>query len=75
MSIEAMNWALGQKTGSPAMKSVLLILANRADHNGICWPGFGGISKQTELSRRAVIDNIRRLEEAGFCRSSSVRNH
>lgn len=61
-----MNWALSQNTGSPAAKSVLLILANRADHNGICWPGFGGICKQTELSRRAVIDNIKRLEADGF---------
>ena len=66
MSIEAMNWALSQKAGSPAAKSVLLILANRADNRGVCWPGLNGIAKQTELSKRAVINNIRKLENLGL---------
>lgn len=56
-----MNWALEQTTGSPAAKSVLLILANRADHSGKCWPGIEGISKQTELSERSVIRHIQSL--------------
>ena len=59
-----MNWALAQKTGSSSAKSVLLILANRANHEGVCWPGIDGIAEQTELSRRAVIAQIRRLIDA-----------
>jgi len=66
MSIEAMNWALAQKTGSAASKLVLLILANRADHAGVCWPGFAGICEQTELSRRSVINHLQGLEAAGL---------
>lgn len=66
MSIEAMNWALKQKTGSPAQKSVLMILSNRADQNGRCWPGVDGIAEQTELSRRTVISNIQKLASNGF---------
>lgn len=63
MSIEAMNWALNVKTGAPSTKSVLLILANRADHQGRCWPGIDGIAEQTELSRRSVIQHIQKLEQ------------
>lgn len=61
-----MNWALNQETGSAAAKSVLLILANRADHKGVCWPGIDGIARQTELSRRTVIRQIKNLEDGGF---------
>lgn len=64
MSIEALNWALSVRTGSPGAKSVLLILANRADQKGRCFPGIDGIAEQTELSRRAVISNIQLLEAA-----------
>ena len=66
MSIEALNWALSQKTGSPAAKSVLLILANRAGHDGKCWPGIDGIAKQTELAERTVIRHIQGLAADGF---------
>lgn len=58
-----MNWALSQQTGSPTAKSVLLVLANRSDHDGKCWPGIDGISDQTELSRRSVINQIKKLIE------------
>lgn len=66
MSIEVLNWALSVRTGSPAAKSVLLILANRANHNGRCWPGIDGIAEQTELARRTVIAKIKQLEANGF---------
>lgn len=66
MSIEAMNWALATKVGSPTTKAVLMILANRADHQGRCWPGIDGIAEQTEISRRSVIRHIKILEQGGF---------
>lgn len=69
-----MNWALSQKTGSHAAKSVLLILANRANQDGICWPGLTGIAEQTELSRRSVITQIKKLIECG-CISVESRGH
>ena len=61
-----MNWALGQKAGSQGAKSVLLILANRANHDGVCWPGFGGIADQTEMSRRSVIRHVNALVGRGL---------
>ena len=65
VSIEAMNWALQQRVGNPSGKAVLLILANRSDQNGVCWPGIDGIAEQTELSRRTVINQIGVLIEGG----------
>ena len=61
-----MNWALTQTTGSPAAKAVLLILANRADHRGVCWPGLNGIATQTELARRTVVRQIKALVDSGL---------
>lgn len=61
-----MNWALNQQVGAPATKLVLLILANRANHDGVCWPGFGGLTQQTELARRTVITHIRKLVSMGL---------
>lgn len=61
-----MNWALQQKVGSPSGKLVLLLLANRADHTGKCWPGIDGIASNTELSRRTVVTQIQKLEAAGI---------
>lgn len=68
MSIEAMNWALSQQTGerSSAAKSVLLILANRANHEGTCFPGIKGIAEQTSLSERSVIRQVKKLTELGL---------
>lgn len=64
-----MNWALQQRTGSASSKAVLLILANRADHRGICWPGIDGIALQAELNRSTVIRHLERMESDGMlCR-------
>ena len=61
-----MTWALQQKVGGPSAKAVLLILANRANHKGRCWPGIDGIAEQTELSRRSVIMQIKKLADLGL---------
>lgn len=66
MSIHVISWALKQKTGSSTAKLVLIKLADNADHTGFCWPSLEHIAEETELSRRAVIDNIRKLEKLGL---------
>lgn len=63
-----MNWALKQSTGSASAKVVLLILANRANEVGICWPGYTSIGDQAELHRSTVIRHINHLEKNGFIR-------
>lgn len=66
MSIQAVAWAIDQKTGSPAGKVVLLCVANYADENGECWPSQETIAAETELSERSVREWLQKLEEIGL---------
>lgn len=66
MSIQAVAWAIDQKTGSSAGKVVLICLANYADEDGKCWPSQATIAAETELSERSVREWLQKLEEAGF---------
>lgn len=73
MSIQAVAWAIDQKTGSPAGKVVLLCVANYADENGECWPSQETIAAETELSERSVREWLQKLEEAGLLTRSPRR--
>lgn len=66
MSIQAVAWAIDQKTGSAAGKVVLLCLANYADEEGKCWPSQETIAAETELSERSVREWLQKLEEVGL---------
>ncbi len=63
VSVHAMSWAWKQDLKAPE-KLVLLALADHSDDKGKCWPGMTGIAKKCGLSRRSVIDVIKRLEQA-----------
>lgn len=67
MSLEAMSWALQQKTGATSLKLVLLLLANR--HNadtGQCNPSIAKIASETEISPRQVKRILKDLADGGF---------
>ena len=49
-----------------AMKLVLVSLADQANSAGMCWPGYGFISKRTGLHRNTVIKSIQKLEKNGL---------
>lgn len=49
----------------PTPKAVLVSLADQANDEGQCWPSHATISERTCLSRRAVIDAVQWLEQAG----------
>ncbi|WP_166647809.1 helix-turn-helix domain-containing protein [Aquamicrobium defluvii] len=66
MSIQAVAWAIDQKTGSAAGKVVLICLANYADEDGKCWPSQKTIAEETELSERSVREWLQKLEDAGL---------
>lgn len=66
MSIEALNWALTQMQTPDLPTSsrfVLMILANRADPEGVCWPSHQYIQDRTGLSADTVRRACRTLEE------------
>ena len=65
MSNEAINWALEQDIHGPA-KPVLLVLANRADSNGYCWPAHSLIAKDSGFSPTTVRNALGKLREEGL---------
>jgi len=71
MSIEHISTALQIQGISSTEKFVLVALANRANHNGECWPSFADIERQTCLSRSSVIRAIQDLESGGFVKKST----
>lgn len=66
MSIDATRstWKLQEITA--IQKIILLSLADRAGENGECWPSIKRIMADTNLERRAVIDNRNILMEKGY---------
>jgi hypothetical protein len=66
MSWQATAWAQRQSTGSSGRKALLLILANYADDQGICWPSQETLAKDTEQSVDTVQRQLRKLAELGL---------
>jgi hypothetical protein len=73
MSVEAITWALAQPVKQSSAKFVLVILANRADGDMICWPSMTDICKQTSQDRKTVLENMRRLRDSGFIEDTGIR--
>lgn len=65
MSFEALSWAWAQQL-KQGPKLVLLALADYADDDGVCWPGFDALSEKTSMSRSSVVESIKALEQAGL---------
>jgi hypothetical protein len=68
MSMELMVKAMKAKVGNPLRKLVLLKLADNANDQGECWPSYSYIAQQCEISRRSVMDHVKKLEAAGLLR-------
>lgn len=67
MSFEAMCWANKQRPkGGPTSKLVLLILANRADETGVCWPSAERLATDCMVTRQTVMDHVTKLENEGY---------
>jgi Helix-turn-helix domain len=67
MSIKAMVWAWAQDI-TTTETLVLLALADRANDEGLCWPGQEGLASKCKLTRETVNRNIKRLEVLGKLR-------
>jgi hypothetical protein len=73
MSIEALRWAMRQKSRNSSTQCVLLVLANAADPEGVAfawwksrdhwWPY---LVDKTRLSRGALFRILKELEEFGY---------
>lgn len=65
MSVQAITWALGFDVASATEKAILLVLANYADGEGVCWPGQDSIAAQAACSDRTVRAVLTSFEARG----------
>lgn len=65
MSVKVMTrvWDTSEQAGSDLL--LLLALADRADDDGICWPGIANLAQKTRSSERQTKRNISKLEDRG----------
>lgn len=68
MTIRAMNWAW-EVDLPPALKLVLLKLADRANDDGECWPGQASVAKACGIGQRTLVRHLSTLEEMGLIKS------
>lgn len=68
MSWQATAWAVRQKTGSSSRKVLLLVLANYADENGVCWPSQEVLKAETEMSEDTIQRQSKILKALGLVR-------
>lgn len=67
MSFECMTWAVKQDTGSIATKLVLLLLANRVNHDsGLCIPRIKFVAQEASASEETVKRALKDLADKGF---------
>ena len=45
------------RTKTAAQKSILLVLANHADKNGVCWPAYDTLLRETKLRSKTTINS------------------
>lgn len=73
MSVEAITWALSQKMDRSSAKFVLVALANCCGAEMTCWPSSQYLCDATCQDRKTVLDNLRRLRDAGFISDTGER--
>ena len=64
MSHKFYNWARVQRAGGIAPKSLLLVLADHANPEGICWPGITLLATTLECDERTIRRNLDKLFKA-----------
>lgn len=63
---EPQTWARDQQTGDPVTKLLLIVLAERANDHGVCWPSQDRLAKDMEVSTRTVRRHTERLLAVGL---------
>lgn len=67
MSVQALTWAINVRTGNPTAKAVLILLANRHNHDtGQCNPRISRLAADLECSERTVRRALDELETKGI---------
>lgn len=66
MSNELFNLALKSDIDSASQIAVMMVLANAADDEGVCWPSVDHLMAATRLSRSTVLRALSDLENNGY---------
>jgi Helix-turn-helix domain len=66
MSWKALDWATGIRVGSPTMRLILILLANRANEKFSCYPSVRTLVTESCAARSTVLEVLKRLEVKGF---------
>ena len=62
MSCRARDWAWSRRGLTPALRCILLALAEHADEQGRCWPSLARLAALAEVDRRTVTRGLAALE-------------
>ena len=65
MSFQAMAWAIRQKAPTKP-KFLLLVLANYADENGVCFPSIKRLVDDTGIPKSTLVLCLAKLTKMGF---------
>ena len=66
MSWKALDWATDINVGSPTMRLILILLANKADEQFSCYPSVRTLMAESCAARSTVLKTLNRLEDEGF---------
>lgn len=66
MSVRVISRVWDTDCPSHTSKLVLIALADNADDDGFCWPSQDTLARKCNLSKKGVILQITKLEEAGL---------
>jgi len=66
MSWKALDWATDINVGSPTMRLILILLANKADEQFSCYPSVRTLMAESCAARSTVLKALNRLEHEGF---------
>lgn len=66
MSWKALDWATDSDIGTPTMKLILILLANKADERFSCFPSVKTLSAESGAGRSTVLHALNMLEQAGL---------
>ena len=71
-----MSWAMSQPVEKSSAKFVLVAMANCVNGDGkemLCWPSTQHLADATAQDRKTVLDNMKRLRDAGYIADTKDR--
>ncbi|MFH5227529.1 helix-turn-helix domain-containing protein [Antrihabitans spumae] len=66
MSWKAVDWATDADVGSPTLKLILILLANKADERFSCFPSIRTLMSESGAGRSTVLRALKTLEADGL---------